>query len=124
MISKEEMEAARKQKEAADATITAYFKQEQESFDERWEKFSKGGPDSAFKAEELVFSAEARCRCKAGLAHPNKCGPRHQWTCSRVLLGQPDEAGFEGKHESYSFMMYSIKSEGQPSAQGATMRPQ
>lgn len=81
-------------------------------------------PDTAtpYTLEELCFAAGARCGgCKLGLAYPKDAGFRGSWTCSGILLGTaPRDAT---KHDSLPFMFYEIKSEDQPSAQGATTRP-
>lgn len=82
-----------------------------------------------FKVDELVFAATNRCVCGAGLAYPKKTGPWGEWDCSAVLLGQvadPLEKLENGKfkHATYPFSFYEIKSENQPSANGATTRPE
>lgn len=75
-----------------------------------------------FEEAELVFAAKNRCQCGAGLAHPNGIGIHGSWHCSAILLGKAD---VEVKHtEGYPFSFYNIKSEGQPSAEGATTRTQ
>lgn len=78
----------------------------------------------------LTFSALARCRqCNAGLAYDPNGDPKwfdspfkmaSAWFCSAELLDTlpPGE-----HHESFPFAMYEIKSENQPSANGATTRP-
>jgi len=70
----------------------------------------------------LLYSAVARCRCGAGLAYPldhDEALRRRSWTCSRILRGEPAT----GDHDDLPFAFYEIKSEGQPSARGATTRP-
>ncbi len=72
------------------------------------------------KPEDLLYSATARCPCGAGLAYAVNAKAT-EWDCSAVLLGlEPADA----KHPTYPFVFYSIKSEGQPSANGATTRPE
>jgi hypothetical protein len=78
--------------------------------------------------ERLVFAAYERCPCGAGMAYdpavekPPFRGPA-EWECSAVLLGaaKPEHAGIHSPALPFAF--YSIKSEGQPSANGATTRP-
>jgi len=70
-------------------------------------------------APELVYAATVRCRCGAGLAYPEGAGLRDSWSCSAVLLGA-DPAGHD---EDRPFTFWEIKSERQPSANGATTRP-
>ena len=82
------------------------------------------------KAKRLVYAASTRCPCGAGLAY-DPCyedesspfvGPLSgYWDCSEILLGT---AKTEKKHtDKLPFAFYEVKSEGQPSANGATTRP-
>ena len=119
MITKEEFEAAQAQRAAAEKTINAYCKQKSDEFKERWRQFTE--EKKYFTDDELTYAAVARCgKCKAGMAHPKGCDPWHQWTCSDVLKGVGEDNG----HEALPFSFYEVKSENQPSAQGATTRPQ
>ena len=83
--------------------------------------------EDKFEPEELLFSATARCSCRAGMAYPKKINSStSSWFCSAVLLGEakhPKDGGLTS-HLEYPFAFYSIKSEDQPSAQGATTRPE
>lgn len=98
------------------------------------------GRDGArpFTADELTYSAAARCVCGAGFAYPKDCGMHGAWFCSALLRAdhgrlerRANAAGKEmlftasgAEHElALPFSAYSIKSEGQPSACGATTRP-
>jgi hypothetical protein len=76
----------------------------------------------AFTDAELCFAAFARCTCGAGLAYLYKSGMHGRWDCSAILKG--DAARGTTHDGPFPFAFYSIKSEGQPSAQGATTRPQ
>lgn len=117
MISEAEYEFAREMKAAAEETIAAYLVQKQDEFDLRMRT------NPIFTPDELVYSARARCKgCGAGLAYPKNCGIRHYWDCSGVLTGKIQNPGKE--HIQYPFAFYEIKSENQPSADGATTRPQ
>ncbi|MPM08715.1 hypothetical protein SDC9_55029 [bioreactor metagenome] len=79
-----------------------------------------------FTPEELVFAATTRCHCGAGLAYVKNCSPRSSWHCSEILLGTAIHAGLDSAKEhdgELPFIMYNIKSERQPSANGMTTRP-
>ena len=75
--------------------------------------------------KRLIYAAWTRCPCGAGMAYDpaGESGwPFHgYWDCSAILLGTADP---KVKHEAkLPFAFYSIKSENQPSAGGATTRP-
>lgn len=78
------------------------------------------------KDSELIYAATARCPCGAGLAYATGIGPHGFWDCSDILTGR---AAATGQPESkphcarYPFAFWSITSESQPSAHGATTRP-
>lgn len=71
----------------------------------------------------LTYAATARCKCGAGLAY--RKGDT-AWDCSEILLGTAIPSGQPGAvmhSDRYPFVFYEIKSERQPSANGATTRP-
>lgn len=79
--------------------------------------------------KRLIFAARARCVCGQGMAYdPDSEGSPDSvflgpsaWECSGILLGTGDKSV---EHTPpLPFSMYDIKSEGQPSAGGATTRP-
>jgi len=73
-----------------------------------------------FNEDELLFAAYVRCPCGAGMAYPKGIGGFGAWDCSAILLGKADK---DKTHEAtLPFAFYNIKSEGQPSANGATTR--
>ena len=75
----------------------------------------------SYTHEELCFAATSRCQCGAGHAYPPAdADVAGYWDCSAVLLGtvQPSQ-----DHKTFPFAYYEVKSENQPSAQGATTRP-
>lgn len=73
-----------------------------------------------FTQEELIFAAYARCSCGCGLAYPKNIGIHGSWYCSGILLGEAEPGS---THDSpLPFAFYEIKSENQPSANGATTR--
>jgi hypothetical protein len=80
-------------------------------------------------AERLIYAAEARCPCGAGLAYdpfanddPIFRGPTF-WDCSAIILGTAETDGFLRHTDRLPFAFYEIKSERQPSARGVTTRP-
>lgn len=76
------------------------------------------------KVEDLVYAATSTCPCGSGLAYAP--GEKH-WDCSAILLGHAFPTGhpFATTHTArLPFAFYEVKPEGQPSAQGATTRPQ
>ena len=117
MITEDQYKEAVAQKELAKKTIEAYHRQKAEEFEGRWERWKQG---EAFTDVDLIYSARARCNCGAGLAYPKDCNIRHQWTCGDVLTHR---VSTNKGHDVFPFMAYDIKSEQQPSAQGATTRP-
>lgn len=76
------------------------------------------------KQNKLTYSAFTRCPCGAGLAYAS--GGERSWDCSAILLGTAVPTGEPGAvtHTAkLPFVFYEIKCEGQPSANGATIRP-
>ena len=80
-------------------------------------------------AKDLVFAATNRCPCGAGLAYDpaGESGkPIHgYWDCSGILLGTAIPSGQPGAVQhtgQLPFAFYKIKSENQPSANGANTR--
>jgi hypothetical protein len=72
------------------------------------------------KDEDLVYAAYSRCGCGAGLAYHKYIGIHGFWACSDVLCGRtPPDATHS---VCLPFHSYAVKSEGQPSANGATTR--
>ena len=79
----------------------------------------------AAKPKHLVYAATSRCPCGAGLAYIRRgeSGDPIEgfWDCSAILLGTADK---DARHTAQlPFVFYEIKSEAQPSAEGATTRP-
>lgn len=76
--------------------------------------------------KRLVFAAYTRCPCGAGMAYdPTKFPKQSYWDCSDIILGKAVPKGQPGwvTHEGQlPFAFYEIKSEDQPSANGATTR--
>jgi hypothetical protein len=77
-----------------------------------------------FDPSELTYAATARCKCGAGYAYPKDSSPMGYWECSALLTHAAPMSEAKEKHgEQLPFMYYSVKSENQPSANGATTRP-
>jgi hypothetical protein len=73
------------------------------------------------KLEDLIFAAYTRCPCGHGMAYVKGSGAFSYWDCSGILLGTADP---NMKHtDKLPFVFYEVKSELQPSAEGATTRP-
>lgn len=63
---------------------------------------------STMQDTDLLYAAEGRCQCGAGLAHPldhKKAFRIRAWQCSAMLKGA------EGEHDSYPFAFYKIREE-------------
>jgi hypothetical protein len=73
-----------------------------------------------FAPDELVFAAFTRCECGAGMAYPKNIGAWGSWHCSAILLGEADPKVMHSGE--LPFNLYEVKSENQPSANGATTR--
>jgi len=70
--------------------------------------------------EDLVYEAFARCPYGAGMAYELGIGPFGYLDCSDILLGRAKKV----KHEAQlPFEFDKVLSELQPSANGATTRP-
>lgn len=76
----------------------------------------------AFDDDELIYAANKRCRCGAGMAYPKGIGMHGFWECSDLLTQrvQPGEAVHT---ERLSFAAYEIPNEKARSMGGATTRP-
>lgn len=74
------------------------------------------------KPNDLIYAATARCPCGHGLAYEKGADPfKGFWDCAGIILDEADE---NVQHTArLPFVFYEIKSENQPSAQGATTRP-
>lgn len=81
-------------------------------------------------AERIIYAAYDRCPCGAGMAYdPVATDPASvfkgplagYWDCSAIILGTEDKSVKHTAQLPFSF--YELKSEQQPSANGATTRP-
>jgi len=90
-------------------------------------KAEKPNINGFYTDDQLIYAAYARCECGAGLAYPEDADPfKGYWDCSDILTGRAipkDEPGAVKHSGRYPFIFYEIKSEKQPSANGATTRP-
>lgn len=73
---------------------------------------------------DLLYAATDRCRCGAGLAHPQDHTQAMQlraWVCSKVLKGDVE---LSDGHERLSFALYKVREETSINNRGgATTRP-
>lgn len=93
---------------------------EAEAVEERIKKAERGNGD--FTLGELRFAATSRCTCGAGYAYPLNIGIHGSWYCSAILMGKAERGS---THQgAMPFAFYEVKSERQPSANGATTRPE
>lgn len=105
-------------------------KQLRDIYEKEAERVAK---QKTFKDDELIYAAYTRCKCGAGMAYPEGISIHGAWRCSAQL-----KSGLNGESiddttyrtedgvehtKDYPFMYYEIKSENQPSANGATTRP-
>lgn len=123
-MTKDEEDAILAQATEITARRNAAFAEEAKRVEERVLSLATRGvtPEQpAFADADLTYSAGARCRCGAGYAYPNGSGGQGRWDCSAILTGQ---AVHGSEHDGpLPFAFYSVKSEHQPSAGGATTRP-
>ena len=116
----DELRAAQTAGEAATQELSRRARAQSEAISERVKRTRRADPSAAFSAAELIFAAYERCVCGAGMAYPIGCSPHDAWHCSAILRGI---ASRERAHSSpMPFSFYEIKSENQPSANGATTR--
>lgn len=105
MITKEQLDAAIRQKDEAEKLINAYAAQMLDEFKARLES---GKP---FTDDELIYAANMLCPCGYGLAYPRNCGPNHYWDCAGILKGIADK---NVQHTGQlPFVFWDIKSESQ-----------
>lgn len=104
----------------AEQELSRRWAREAEAVEARVQRLLRGDASAAFKPNDLRFAAYQRCACGAGMAYPTGCGTKGAWYCSAILRGI---ALREHAHSSpMPFVFYEIKSESQPSANGATTR--
>lgn len=89
--------------------------------DNRIKALEQGNRNAAFGLADLCYAATYRCQCGLGMAYPLDCWTRGAWYCSSILLGTAEPGTTHD--EPKPFVFWEIKSEGQPSARGATTRP-
>lgn len=78
------------------------------------------------RLSKMTYAAGAKCPCGEGMAYDDTCIDEpfkipSYWDCSAILLGYADKKVTHTDKLPFSF--YEIKSENQPSANGATTRP-
>lgn len=105
--------------ESLENQLDIIYLEKSKKISERVKSARKGLGD--FKSEELIFAALSRCPCGAGLAYPKDIGINGAWNCSAILMGIADTKTLH--EDALPFAFYEVKSELQPSANGATTRP-
>lgn len=114
MITEEQYQLARQNRDEAEKLINEYHKEKTEQFEAR---LKSGKP---FTDDELVYSAVDLCPCGHGIAYPKECSPHHYWDCSAILKGIADT---KVQHtDRLPFAFYEVKSEDQPITNGRTTR--
>lgn len=88
-------------------------------------KFPSKSSDVDKIRKKLTYSAHSRCPCGSGLAYGKMTKSNNPvegyWDCAAILDGTADK---NVQHTArLPFTFYEIKSENQPSANGATTRP-
>lgn len=101
------------------ARLNEIRERNQKEIEERVSKAERGNGD--FTLDELRFAAKERCGCGAGMAYPLEIGLHGSWYCSDILRGVASRE--KGHSSPMPFIFYEVKSEYQPSADGATTRP-
>lgn len=114
----EQVDNLEKQLEPLKERLREIYSQESQEVAEKIKRCEKA--TDKFLKDELRYAAYSRCPCGAGLAYPKNIGIHGAWYCSSILLG---EAVPGTTHEAPKpFAFWEIKSEDQPSANGATTR--
>lgn len=119
----EELRAVIEQGKQAEQEIGRRHADKAKEIEERCQAIHRGEFDKRFTDDELVYAAGARCECGAGYAYPKSSGMRGRWTCSSVLKAEEKALPPTMHSEDLPFVFYEVKSENQPSANGATTRP-
>lgn len=121
--SEDQLNAIIEKGNEASAELSRRYAEKSKSVKSRIKNIESGDFSQKFSDSELIYSASARCECGAGYAYPKNVGGFGSWKCSRILKG--DETALPPVMHSgdLPFTFYEIKSEGQPSANGATTRP-
>lgn len=95
-----------------------------QAVEERIKSINQGKFESRFSDAELTYAAVARCECGAGYAYPKNSSIHGRWICSSILKAE-DKALPPTRHSAeLPFAFYDVKSEGQPSADRKSTRPQ
>lgn len=124
-MTKEEEDAVLEQARQITERRNAAYAAEAKAVEARVQSLARQGVTAEhppFTGADLTYAATTRCRCGAGYAYPNGSGGHGRWDCSAILKG---EAAHGSEHDgALPFAFYSIKGERQPSAGGATTRPE
>jgi hypothetical protein len=91
------------------------------------ESAKQSADEGTCRDEDLVYASHARCLCGAGFAYPVGIGAHGFWDCSDIMTGRAPVKGTPDSRvhsDRKPFVFWDIKSENQPSADGATTRPE
>lgn len=107
-------DALRALRDEARAVLTSRLQAKERIATERVEAVLTGRGEP-FTDDELVYSAEVRCQCGAGLAYPCNIGMRGAWHCADTLTWRAlrkDHPDSREHREPLPFWFYDIKGEG------------
>lgn len=122
----EELRAIREQGDLALAELNRRHADRSDSVSARIQRLHRGDESAKFADTELIYAATVRCDCGAGMAYPEGIGMFGSWTCADILTmraARGDSPDAKSHTPHLPFSCYSVKSENQPSASGATTRP-
>ena len=97
---------------------------EAEATEQRINAIIKGDFNQKYTDDDLIYAATSRCQCGSGFAYPKGSGMHGKWVCSSILKAEEKALPPTNHSGDMPFAFYSVKDEGQPSAMGATTRPQ
>lgn len=116
ILELDKAEAADSGQNAARSRFLEAARSEAEACAQRLSNANVGAGD--FTLYEILFAAQFRCVCGAGMAYPDSIGIHGAWYCSAILLGQ---AASGTEHTpSHPFSFYEVKSE---NSKRGTTRP-
>lgn len=118
-MTEEQLRAVVEAGKQAEQELSRRWTCEADAIEARITRLMNGDASAAFKPADLRFTAYDRCSCGAGYAYPIGCGTKGAWYCSAILRGA---APSKAHRDPFPFAFYEIKSENQPSANGATTR--
>lgn len=118
MITKEEYEKARLEKQKLEDLMAQYHKEQRQLADERYKEFSSG---KYYQDEDLFYSAYSFCPCGHGLAYVKGPGSQTFWDCSGILKGIADSSVEHTGRLPFAF--YDVKGESAGSSTRGRFQP-